>query len=211
MTLFLLISLAYLLGSIPFGLLLVRAFRHEDVRKSGSGNIGATNVMRAGGKKLGAITLLLDMAKGFAAVTVANIVVHHQTGDRTAIQNTLAAAALAAVLGHVFPLWLSFRGGKGVATAVGVFLAIAPQAALISVLVFVAVVVLSRYVSVASIVGALAFAGADLLLLGSRQSTFLKLVVVAIALLIIAKHHKNIVRLLQGTESRFGKSKAAAA
>ncbi len=203
--------MAYLLGSIPFGLVLVRVFRHQDVRAQGSGNIGATNVVRAGGKGLGTLTLLLDTAKGFVAVMVANLVMHHRMADPSLLQNALALAGLAAVLGHVFPVWLRFHGGKGVATALGVFLAIAPLAVLIAFVVFAAVVLLSRYVSLASVCGAAALLLADLLLFGSRQTPFLRAVVVLVPLLIILKHRANIVRLMRGTESRFGKSRVHAA
>lgn len=205
-TLILLGVVAYLLGSIPFGLVLVRLFRHQDVRQYGSGNIGATNVVRAGGKGLGGLTFLLDAAKGFAAVMVANLIMHHRTADPTLIQNALALAAFCAVLGHLFPIWLRFRGGKGVATAFGVFLAVAPLAALISLAVFLVIGIATRYVSLASICGAAALLLADLLLFGQRQTVLLRAVVLIIPLLVIVKHHANILRLLRGTESRFGKS-----
>src|SRR6266568_6156520 len=116
------IPLAYLLGSIPFGYLLVRIFRKQDIRATGSGNIGATNVARSGAKGLGIATLLLDLGKAFAAVKIAQ---HLAPGD----YDLAVAAAVAAILGHVFPIWLSFRGGKGVASALGVFLARSPAAA----------------------------------------------------------------------------------
>ena len=116
------LSLAYLLGSIPFGYLLVRLVRKEDIREVGSGNIGATNVLRSGAKGLGIATLLLDLLKGYAAVLIARHVA-------PANYDLAVAAAVAAVLGHVFPVWLGFRGGKGVATALGVFLALVPPAA----------------------------------------------------------------------------------
>ncbi len=202
---------AYLLGSIPFGLVLVRVFRHQDVRTQGSGNIGATNVARAGGKGLGALTLLLDAAKGFVAVVIANIAIHHAGASPAGIQNALALAGLAAVLGHVFPVWLRFRGGKGVATALGVFLAIAPLPVLIAFVVFAAVVLLTRYVSLASICGAAALLVSDLLLFGAKQTPFLRTVVVLVPLLVVLKHHANITRLLHGTESRFGSGKVRTA
>src|SRR6266700_2504067 len=113
------IPLAYLLGSIPFGYLLVRIFRKQDIRATGSGNIGATNVARSGAKGLGIATLLLDLGKAFAAVKIAQ---HLAPGDYD--------PAVAAILGHVFPIWLSFRGGKGVASALGVFFALTPASAL---------------------------------------------------------------------------------
>src|SRR5664279_4462323 len=124
------ISIAYLLGSIPFGYLLVRVFRKEDIRKQGSGNIGATNVARSGAKGLGLATLLLDLGKGYAAVKIAQYIA-------PGMYDVAVAAAVAAVVGHVFPVWLKFRGGKGVATALGVFLALTWPSAVAILLVFV--------------------------------------------------------------------------
>ena len=198
------IPLAYLLGSIPFGYLLVRIFRKQDIRATGSGNIGATNVARSGAKGLGLATLLLDLGKAFA-----------RRQDRAAPRalgnyDLAVAAAVAAILGHVFPVWLGFRGGKGVASALGVFLALTPAAARCIFAVFLVV-----------------FAHHALRLARlhhraqppSRSSASTSCphrtpIVIAgflfIPLLIIVKHHQNIRRLLAGTESRFGKKKAAA-
>jgi acyl phosphate:glycerol-3-phosphate acyltransferase len=210
--LFLLIgALAYLLGSIPFGLILMRVFRQQDIRTQGSGNIGATNVVRAGGKGLGAAVFLLDAAKGFVAVMAAYMVANHLHQSRPTAQNLAATAALAAILGHIYTVWLRFKGGKGVATGFGVFLAISPLAALVGLAVFAAVFALSRYVSLGSILGAVAFAVAAL---ACGRGTFtppLLAVCIFIPALVVAKHHANIRRLLSGTEYRFGKSKAAAA
>src|SRR5260370_30194612 len=141
------IAVAYLLGSIPFGYLLVKIFREQDIRATGSGNIGATNVARSGAKGLGIATLLLDLGKAFAAVKIAQ---HLAPGD----YDLAVAAAVAAILGHVFPIWLSFRGGKGVASALGVFFALTPASALCIFGVFLAIFLLTRYVSLASIVAA---------------------------------------------------------
>jgi glycerol-3-phosphate acyltransferase PlsY len=186
---------SYLLGSIPFGYILVRVFRGHDVRESGSGNIGATNVARAS-PVLGVLTLLLDALKGLAAVVVTRAIFPGQ--------NILAGlAALAAILGHMFPLWLKFRGGKGVATGLGSFVVLAPKTILVTVGVFLAVVAVVRYVSLGSIiaVGALPFVAWAL---HDYQSTPLLLGLMAAAsVLIIAKHHDNIHRLLSGTENRF--------
>ena len=145
------LTTAYLLGSIPFGYLLVRFVRQEDVRDTGSGNIGATNVTRAGGVTLGVFTLLLDAMKGFIAAFLAM-----QLAPNTANgPSTLAiAAAVAAVIGHVFPIWLRFKGGKGIATALGVFIALVPLVALASVGVFALIVATTRLVSLGSIVAA---------------------------------------------------------
>ena len=145
------LTTAYLLGSIPFGYLLVRFVRQEDVRDTGSGNIGATNVARAGGTTLGIFTLLLDAMKGFIAVFLTM-----QFAPNTANgPSTFAiAAAVAAVVGHVFPVWLRFRGGKGIATALGVFIPLVPLVALASVGVFALIVAITRLVSLGSIVAA---------------------------------------------------------
>jgi glycerol-3-phosphate acyltransferase PlsY len=202
---------AYLLGSIPFGLILVRIFRKQDIRQQGSGNIGATNVIRSGGKGLGAATFLLDAAKGYVAVLLAwQVGLHvHQTQFQT--QNLAATAAVCALVGHVYPLWLGFKGGKGVATGLGVFLGITATAALVALAAFILIFALSRYVSLASIIAAIAFPVAALLLPHEPLTPFMIAVVILLPLIVIAKHHANIRRLLAGTEYRFGKSKAAAA
>jgi glycerol-3-phosphate acyltransferase PlsY len=202
---------AYLLGSIPFGLILVRIFRKQDIRQQGSGNIGATNVIRSGGKGLGAVTFLLDAAKGYVAVLLAwQVGLHvHQTQFQT--QNLAATAAVCALVGHVYPLWLGFKGGKGVATGFGVFLGITATAALVALAAFILIFALSRYVSLASIIAAIAFPVAALLLPHEPLTPFMIAVVILLPLIVIAKHHANIRRLLAGTEYRFGKSKAAAA
>src|SRR5262245_47824709 len=153
MTLYLIVAaIAYLLGSIPFGYLLVKTFRGEDIRRSGSGNIGATNVARSGAKGLGATTLLLDVLKGLLAVWLAAAIARSKDiicGDFIAhpcvrALPLMATAALFAVLGHVFPVWLKFKGGKGVATALGVFTLLFPKAVLVSLAMFIVVVGTSR-------------------------------------------------------------------
>lgn len=198
---------AYLLGSIPFGFLLVRIFRKEDIRSRGSGNIGATNVIRSGAKGLGALTFLLDACKGYVAVLLAGY-----AAARLGVPygNAVAVAGICAILGHIYTVWLRFKGGKGVATAFGVFLALAPWAALASLGVFAVVFALSRYVSLASILGAAAFPALALLLQHSEYGLWLTVVVILAPLIVIAKHHENIGRLLHGTEYRFGKAKAEA-
>ena len=194
------LSLAYLLGSIPFGYLLVWLFRKQDVRATGSGNIGATNVARSGGKGLGLLTLLLDALKGYIAVLIAM----HFAPNTLHGPSTLAiAAAVVAVLGHVFPVWLSFRGGKGIATALGVFIALVPLVALASVILFALVVATTRLVSLGSILAAISIPFFALLLVPKRSPALLA-GLTCISLVSILKHHANIVRLLKGTESRFG-------
>ena len=199
------ISIAYLLGSIPFGYVLVRIFRKEDIRTQGSGNIGATNVARSGAKGLGLATLLLDAAKGYAGVEIAK---HIAAGLGPArMYDVAVAAAVAAIVGHVFPVWLGFRGGKGVATGLGVVLALSWQAGLAGVLVFAVVFGLTRYVSLASVFAAAAFPLLAYHFVASR-SPMVVFGFVFIPLLIIVKHHANIRRLLNGTESRFGTKSA---
>jgi len=208
---YLLIAIAaYLLGSIPFGFLLVWLFRKEDIRSKGSGNIGATNVMRSGAKGLGALTFLLDACKGYVAVLIASLIGVVPALASVPPGNAAALAALCAILGHIYTVWLGFKGGKGVATAFGVFLALAPWAALASLGVFVLVFALSRYVSLASIIGAAAFPILALLLRHADYGPWLTAMIFLAPAIIIAKHHQNISRLRHGTEYRFGKAKAAA-
>ncbi|MBZ5531066.1 MAG: glycerol-3-phosphate 1-O-acyltransferase PlsY [Acidobacteriia bacterium] len=196
---------AYLLGSIPFGYLLVKVFRGQDIRDTGSGNIGATNVARSGAKGLGAATLVLDALKGTLAVWIAGLLA--PSSDSAAM--LAAVAALAAVLGHVFPVWLKFKGGKGVATALGVFVMLFPWAVLVSLGVFILIVLTTRYVSLGSVLAAIAFPIAAYLL-GAKDWLAL-LPVCAVSLIIVIKHHENIRRLLSGTESRFAVGKPASA
>ena len=207
----LIIVAAYLLGSIPTGYLLVRLFRHQDIRQAGSGNIGATNVLRFGGKLLGAVTFLLDMLKGCSAVwlgaLLGGLLLPHSPLD--ALYDAEALAALCAVLGHVFPVWLRFRGGKGVATGFGVFLAATPLAALAAISVFFIVFFISRHVSIASILGSASFPPFAYFLVRGPRPPFFIAVECAVALIIILKHHQNIRRLIAGTEPRFGKKKSA--
>lgn len=202
---------AYLLGSVPTGYLLMRLFRHEDIRQAGSGNIGATNVLRSGGKRLGAATFLLDMLKGCSAVWLGGLL-----GDLLLQSNSLnlhydaqALAALVAVLGHVFPVWLGFHGGKGVSTGFGVFLAATPLAALAAITVFIVFLAISRYVSLSSILGAASFPLFAWLLVKGDRPPFFIAVEFTVAFLIIVWHHQNIRRLIAGSEARLGAKKTA--
>ena len=199
------LTLAYLLGSIPFGYLLVRIFRKQDVRATGSGNIGATNVARSGGKGLGLLTLLLDALKGYIAVLIA-MHVAPDTGQGPAA--LAVATAVVAVIGHVFPVWLGFKGGKGIATALGVFLGLVPMVALSALGLFIVVVAVTRLVSLGSILAAVSIPIFALLLVQHRSAALLVGLSV-ISLLTIVKHHANIGRLLHGTESRFGSRKSS--
>jgi len=183
----------YLCGSIPFGILLTRAAGAPDLRSIGSGNIGATNVLRTGRKGLAAATLLCDMLKGTLAVLLTRYVL----GDTAAI-----AAAVGAFLGHVFPVWLGFRGGKGVATYIGVLLGIAWPAAVVFCVVWLAVAAATRYSSLAALTASLA-APAYLWWQGDITNAWVFLL---LSILLWIMHRANIERLLQGTESRIGRS-----
>jgi len=189
------------------GYLLVRLFLKKDVRSVGSGNIGATNVLRSGGTGLGAATFALDALKGASAVYIGGLIGILLAPDAQ-LRNMQALAALSAVIGHVFPVWLRFKGGKGVATGFGVFLVAAPTSALGAIAVFALVLLLTRYVSLASILGAASFPLFAWVLVRGERPPFFIAVQFAVSLLIIAKHHQNIRRLLAGTESRFGASSA---
>jgi acyl phosphate:glycerol-3-phosphate acyltransferase len=193
---------SYLLGSIPFGYLLVRMFHGEDVRKSGSGNIGATNVSRKS-PVLGSLTLLLDALKGTAAVLLANFVSARMAPEVPSYP-ALSLAAFFAIIGHVFPIWLMFRGGKGVATALGSFVVVAPRAVLISAALFLTVTLIFRYVSLGSIVAVASFPFLAWRLQRHDDPPLALILISLASLLTVAKHHQNIRRLLAGTESRLG-------
>ena len=194
MTLVLTFVLAYLVGSIPFGVLITRALGLGDLRAIGSGNIGATNVLRTGNKAAAAATLILDAVKGALPLLVARAA----AGETAAL-----VAGLAAFLGHLFPVWLRFRGGKGVATFLGVMLALAWPAGLATCAVWLLTALVTRYSSLAALVAA-ASTPVWLLLLGQRQAAWLAL---ALAVLVFVRHHANIGRLLRGAEPRIGRSK----
>lgn len=189
----LLVVAGYLLGSVSFAVLLVRLRTGRDIREEGSGNAGATNVLRAHGRTLAILVALLDVAKGAAAVLLVRLV--------TADPRYAAAAAFAAVLGHVFPVFYGFRGGKGVATAVGAFLALTPIAMLACIGVFVLVIAVTRYVSLGSV---LAMAVLPPLAGLLRAPWPVVLAAAATALLTIVKHLENLRRLARGEERRLG-------
>jgi glycerol-3-phosphate acyltransferase PlsY len=198
MTLFAIPVAAYLLGSIPFGLILTKLFGGGDVRNVGSGNIGATNVARAAGLLAGVFTLVLDVAKGAAAVLLA---------ERFSNDNAtwVMVAALAVLLGHCFPVWLKFKGGKGVATAAGVFAALCPLACLAAVILFVLVVIFWRYVSLGSISAAAAIPLLIYFLWAPHHAPPLVITIgtLAVAVLVIYKHDGNLQRLVEGVEPKF--------
>jgi acyl phosphate:glycerol-3-phosphate acyltransferase len=186
--------LGYLLGSIPFGLLLTRAAGRGDIRRIGSGNIGATNVLRTGSKGLAALTLALDLVKGTAAVLIA---------QSWGMEAGLVAAGCA-VIGHMFPVWLGFRGGKGVATALGVLIPLAWPVALVTALLWLTTATISHYSSLAALIAAVSGAGMAALV-SDRATAWL---IAGIALLIVLRHHENIRRLIAGTESRISLTKS---
>ena len=190
-----LLLIAYLIGSIPSGLILTRLAGLGDVRNIGSGNIGATNVLRTGNKKLAATTLLMDMLKGAAAVYLVQVFAGHGLLD--------ALAGLTAVLGHNFPIWLKFKGGKGVATTIGVLIALNPLLGAAIILTWLAVFASSRISSLSAIVSAMlapVYAWA-------LTTTAITSIVAMLSILIVIRHHANIRRLLKGEEPKFGVKK----
>lgn len=193
---------AYLLGSIPFGLIIVKAFGGQDIREIGSGNIGAANVTRNVGKLPGILTLVLDAAKGYAAVWLAS---RYTAGNI----RWMMIAAILAVIGHMYPVWLNFRGGKGVATGLGVFLPICWQAVAAGIVLWLLVVVFWRYSSLGSIAAAAALPIFVYLLYapGHAPPEIVIFGTVLIAVLVIFKHRSNIQRLIAGEETRLGSSK----
>ncbi len=186
--------ISYLLGTIPFGYLLVRVFRGQDVRQTGSGNIGATNVSRTS-PALGVLTLVLDGSKGLAAVAITSMLFPNRP-------ILLGVAAVLAIVGHMFPLWLKFRGGKGVATGLGSFALLVPKTVLITVGVFVAVFLIVRYVSLASILAVGLFPLLVWLLEPDKRAPLAGFAALS-SLLIILRHRENIRRLLAHGEPRF--------
>ena len=186
-------AIGYVLGSIPFGLVLTRLAGLGDIRQIGSGSIGATNVLRTGSKAIAALTLAFDIAKGSAATLI---------GSAWSEEAALAGGA-AVVIGHMFPVWLGFRGGKGVATALGVLIVIAWKVTLLAALLWIATAAIFRYSSLAALVAAVVCIVLAALLVDPARAWLIAL----IALLVILRHHENIRRLLAGTESRisFGK------
>jgi glycerol-3-phosphate acyltransferase PlsY len=191
MRLLLVMIIAYLIGSVPFGYLIVRGKIGADIRQTGSGGTGATNVSRLAGKAAGVVTLVLDALKGGVAVLIAEML--------TRSDWIVAAAAVAVIVGHIFPVWLGFRGGKGVATGAGVFLVLAPIAVLCAGVVFLAIVLGTRYVSLGSMLGA---AMIPLFVWLQSDSRPLLIAAVLSALLIVFAHRGNIGRLTHGTEAQ---------
>jgi len=192
---------AYLVGSIPTGFIIAR-MKGVDIRKVGSGNIGATNVFRCVGKFFGIVTFALDMLKGYLPVAVFPLLIQRGT-DEVSITNLSLLFGCLAIIGHNWPVWLRFRGGKGVATGAGVLLGVAPLAVLIGVMAWLISFVLTRYVSLASIISAAVIAGSSWWLY--RQNLLLAVILSLMCALAVWRHKANIRRLLHGTENRFKK------
>jgi glycerol-3-phosphate acyltransferase PlsY len=187
---------AYLIGSIPTGFLVAKA-RGIDIQKAGSGNIGATNAMRVLGKPAGIFVLIMDCAKGYFAIWFCNVIL------KAPQESHYIVAGIFAVLGHNYTCWLKFKGGKGIATSAGVYLALAPWAVLAALVVFILAVLVTRYVSVGSITAAIALTATVWIM--TPQNLFLCIVTTALGALAIYKHKSNIQRLMAGTENRLGK------
>ncbi len=200
--------MAYLIGSIPTSVWVSRYFFNIDIRDFGSGNAGATNTFRVLGTKAGSFVFLFDFLKGFVAVDLAYLIMAGEMSN-AALTNLQIGLGITAVLGHIFPIWANFRGGKGIATLFGMILAIQPTVALILVAVFVVMLFTTRYVSLSSIAASVAFP--ILLLFIFREPVMLyKIFAIAAAVLVVLSHHKNISRLVAGNENRvpmFGRGK----
>jgi len=197
---FFLIILAYLLGSIPTSLIISRTQFNIDIRDYGSGNAGATNTFRVLGSKWGSIVMFLDVLKGILAVKLA-LLLPFYTENEFARTNFQIGLGLAAVLGHIFPIWADFRGGKGVATLFGLIIAISPFTALGCVGVFLLVLFLTRFVSLSSILASMAFPVFILVIFNVENDAY-RIFAIAVALLVVLTHQKNIGRLLSGSENK---------
>lgn len=197
---FILIIIAYLIGSIPTALIVSKSFFNIDIREYGSGNMGATNTFRVLGSKFGTIVMVGDMLKGILAVALYNLLPYYLTNelDRT---NLMIGLGLAAVIGHIYPIWAGFRGGKGVATLFGMVLAIQPVVAISCVGVFLIVLYLTRYVSLSSILAGVALPICVLWIYNEKEVAY-RVFAVAVACLVVLTHQKNISRLLKGNEGR---------
>jgi acyl phosphate:glycerol-3-phosphate acyltransferase len=210
-----LIAIAYLIGSIPFSFIIARMVAGADIRREGSRNVGATNVIRTVGKLPGIIALLLDLAKGYAVIEVARWIVSRPdwpfvasaAGPVHSREMWIALAGLIAVLAHMFPVWLRLHGGKGVATAAGVFLALSPIVFAAGAIVFLIVLISTRFVSLASITSAASIPVFMRFLV--HDTPFWRIVIsILIAVAVITKHHSNIARITQGSERRVGERKS---
>jgi len=202
------IVIAYLLGSIPTSYLLGKVFYQQDIRESGSGNIGATNALRTFGMKAGGIVLLIDVLKGIAAISLTRLIMGGITGSAN-VEFMVSVCGLVVIIGHIFNVFLGFKGGKGVATASGVFLLLQPLSFLYCIVLFAFVVKVSKYVSLGSILAAFAFMMIEIftqLIMNFPNKPRLYMIIV-IALLIIIRHSANIKRLINGVENKFEPAK----
>lgn len=199
---FILIVLAYLIGSIPTSVWISKRFFGIDIRDYGSGNAGATNTFRVLGSKWGTIVMIVDMAKGIAATLLCFLLpVYANLGNEWGRTNMMIGLGLAAVIGHIFPIWAGFKGGKGVATLFGMIVAIQPLVAVCCIGVFLLVLYLTRFVSLSSMLAGVSFA-IFILFIFNDDVTLYRIFSVAVALLVILTHQKNINRILNGTESK---------
>lgn len=196
----LLIILAYLIGSIPTAVWVSKHFFKIDIRDYGSGNAGATNTFRVLGSKWGTLVMSIDVLKGVIATSLYILLPHYMT-DEWSRTNFMVGLGLSAVLGHIFPLWAGFRGGKGVATLLGMAVAIQPLVALCCVGVFLLVLYLTRFVSLSSILAGVSFM-VFILFIFNEKETLYRIFAVLVALMVILTHQKNITRILKGTESK---------
>ena len=197
---FVLVILAYLVGSIPTSVWISKRFFNVDIRDYGSGNAGATNTFRVLGKKWGSFVMAVDILKGVIATSLYILIPHYLTNElhRT---NFMIGLGLAAVIGHVFPIWANFKGGKGVATLFGMALAIQPLAAVLCIAVFLLVLYLTRFVSLSSILAGVAFM-VFILFIYNAQEPLYRIFAIIVATMLILTHQKNISRILNGTESK---------
>ncbi len=195
-----LILLAYLLGSIPTAVWVSKYFFDIDIRSYGSGNAGATNTFRVLGAKAGSFVFFVDMLKGFLAVDLAYFIAKYQT-DSIALTNFQVLLGIAAVVGHIFPIWANFKGGKGIATLFGMILAIQPLVAVCLIVVFMLMLFMTRYVSLSSITASIAFPVMIFFIFREPEIMY-RFFALATAILVVLTHHKNINRLLSGNESK---------
>ncbi|MEW6356251.1 MAG: glycerol-3-phosphate 1-O-acyltransferase PlsY [Planctomycetota bacterium] len=203
------IAASYLLGAVPFGFIIAKVFKGVDVREHGSGNIGATNVGRVLGRKWGVLALVLDIAKGFGPAALAALALGEFSLGGTCPSVTVVLCGAAAICGHIWPVYLRFKGGKGVATSCGVLLYLEPVGTIVASAVWVAAVLIWRYVSLGSILAALTLVAYVLVMAPRRGGNALPLIVFAflMAAIVIIRHKSNIKRLLNGTENRVGGKK----
>lgn len=202
MTELLLLICAYLIGSIATAVWVSKGVFGIDIREHGSGNAGATNTFRVLGPKAGTFVMVVDMLKGILAIKLSLLIPYYQNPDNlTQLVNLQIGLGLAAVLGHVFPIWAGFRGGKGIATLFGMVLAIQPYVALSCVGVFLLILFLTRYVSLSSIIASIAFP-VLILFIFKEEELYYRIFAIAVALMVVLTHQKNIARLLTGTESK---------